>query len=91
MSRNPTHLSDCAVAFEAAVRELSRRYPPCKVPKEYPVGTATPRTYTIWEEDMHRDMIFHAGYGRIQQVRSLQYRSGIPKGELEAVIALIYG
>lgn len=83
--------SDCAVAFEAAVRELSRMYPPSKVPKNYPMDTTTGRYYTVFEEDLHSRMIHDASYGRVKEVLRSQYQSGIPRDELEAVIALIYG
>ena len=73
------------------MRELSRMYPPSKVPKEYPVDTTTRRTYTVWEEDLHQCMIHDARYGRINEVRARRHQSGIPRDELEAVIALIYG
>lgn len=86
-------LSDKALAFEAAVRELSRRYPPCKVPKDYPAEKSGSLTiaYTVWEEDKHQRMIHDAFYGRVDDVRRECYRSGIPEEELNAIIALIYG
>lgn len=85
-------LSDKALAFEAAVRELSRRYPPRKVPKQYPLSSEYPwRVITVYEEDKHQRMIHDAFYGRVEDVRRECYRSGIPEEELNAIIALIYG
>lgn len=84
--------ADQAEAFGAAVRELSRRYPPCKVPKLYPMSSMKPwQTYTVHEEDKHQRMIHAASYGRINEVLNEAIRSGIPRDELVAVIALIYG
>jgi hypothetical protein len=88
MGNNPTHLSDCAVAFEAAVRELSRMYPPPAQPT-----SLTPYFPAIWTGQIkaHAHMIEAARYGNIRAVRMWRFHTRIPDDELEAVIALIYG
>lgn len=78
-------------AFEAAIRELSRKYPPRRVPMEYPVSTTSSQYYTIYEETLHDTMIHKASLGWKDDVLNLSYRSGIPREEILAVIALIYG
>ena len=81
-------LSDKALAFEAAVRELSRRYPPPAMPT-----ILTSSFPMIWQNTIlaHEELIRSARYGRINDARYWCLRTGIPAGELDAIIALIYG
>ena len=81
-------LEEQAVAFEAAVRELSRAYPPPAQPT-----TMTSYFPAIWSGQIkaHRRMVEAAHYGNISDARFWCSKTRIPRDELEAVIALIYG
>jgi hypothetical protein len=79
------------LAFEEAVQALCRRYPPRTVPRTYLTGTSYPVWVTMHEEDVQLNMRHDAHFGRIGEVRRRCYLSGIPPGELDTVILLIYG
>lgn len=81
-------LEEQAVAFEAAVRELSRAYPPPAQPT-----TITSYFPNIWQNQIkaHQELVLAAHYGHISDVRMWRFHTRIPDDELEAVIALIYG
>ena len=77
-------------ALEAAVRELDKLYPPLKCPTYYPISDVPgSRLYTVFQEDNRMNMIRYAGLGNLNHLRYWQINSGIPRGHLEAVIALV--
>lgn len=73
-------------AFEAAVRELSRAYPPPAMSTE-----AYADARRSGQIKAHQRMVEAAHYGNIADVRMWRFHTRIPDDELEAVIALIYG
>lgn len=79
-------LEEQAVAFEAAVRELSRAYPPPAMSTD-----AYADARRSGQIKAHQELVLAAHYGNISDVRMWRFHTRIPDNELEAVIALIYG
>jgi hypothetical protein len=82
---------DARVAALVAVMEMmNEKYPPSTPLKHYPTSTTTRNTYTVNEAVRREMMMDCARKGHYDTLLGYTYRSGIPRDELAALVALIY-
>jgi hypothetical protein len=79
------------IAFDAAIRALSARYPPKKYPVKYPRDTTTRNIYHVNEMERRTYILEYARLGLPEEVLPLIHQSGLPIEEVRAIMALIYG